>query len=80
MAFLGNLRNLQTGLVRQLANGIHKRQIVGFHFKLDNVTVRTAAETMIKTFGFVHRKRRRLFVVKRATGLVFAPFAHQLYL
>jgi len=73
--FMAQLRHPQPGLVRQLVHGIHKRQVVGFHFKFDDVAMRAAAETMIKPLGFVNRKRRRFFIVKRTARLIFPSLA-----
>ena len=39
--------------------------------------MRPATETMVKAFGLVDRKRRRLLVVKRAKSHIFAALAHQ---
>ena len=77
MAFLGNLRHLQSGFIGKFANSIHKRQIIGFHLKLDNVTMRPAAETMVKPLSLVDGKRRGLFIMEWTTSLIFAPFAYQ---
>ena len=72
------LRHLQTGLMCELLQRVDEREAVGFHLKLDDVAVGTAAETVVKTFAFVDGKRRGFFVMKRTEPLIFAPFFGQL--
>jgi hypothetical protein len=66
--------HLEPGQAGQFLDRVHERQAAGIGQPADGVAVRAAAKAMIKRLVVADREAGRLFVVKRAAGLKFAPF------
>ena len=60
------LRHLHADLSGKLADSLRKRQVIDLHEKFEDVAADAAAEAVKDLLILRHRKRRRLFMMKRA--------------
>ena len=68
----GLARHVEPESSRQLLDRLGERQLVVFHEEAERRAVRAAAEAVIELLDRAHPERRRLLVVERAAGAVFA--------
>ncbi len=73
------LGELNARPLRKLLHGLGERIIFVFHKESKDISSRPAAEAMINLLTPGHRKRRRLFIMKRAQPQITASPPLQLY-
>ena len=67
----GFMGDIKSGTRREVFDSLHELQTVVLHQEPDNGPMGATAEAVIELFAGAHGERRRLFVVERATNLVF---------
>ena len=72
-------RNRDAAFFRDGAHRLRKRDLVHLHHEFKNVAARAASEAVVNLLHRMHRKRRRLFGMKRTKPREILPGLFQAY-
>ncbi len=77
---LARSRNGDAAFIGDRAHGLHEIAFIHLHDELEHISAHTAAEAVIDLLHRMHRKRRRLFGMKRAEPRKVLPILFQAHI